>query len=146
MAENDYIAKTRVAVSEMAALARVANEDVTALPKLREFIAKHREVFEMSNVLVGTARTSLIRTLAGHKQGSFELYLHEVDVMRDKLTEDGDSPLVQLLIERVVMSFLRSCMAELIFTGTIDKGNLSYKNSEYLDKELTRANARFLRA
>ena len=138
--------KLKAAVMEVAALAQVANQDPTVLPKLREFIAEHGEVFEMSNVLLGTARNSLIRTLAAHKPGSTELYMHEVDALKDKLTQDDDSPLVQLLIDRVVMCFLRNCMAELMFTLSIDKGNLSYKNSEYLDKELTRANARFLRA
>ncbi len=146
MADNDDKVKLRLAVSEMAALARVADVDAKQLPKLREFIAKHKEVFEMSNLLLGSARSSLTRTLAGHKAGSSEIYLHEVDAMRDRLTEDDDSPLVKLLIERVVMCFLRSCLAELTFTLTIDIGNLSYKNSEYLDKELTRANSRFLRA
>lgn len=131
---------------EVAALARVANQDATVLPALQKFIAEHKEVFELSNVLLGTARNSLIRTLAAHKVGSTELYMHEVEALINNLTEDDDSPLVQLLIDRVVMCFLRNCMAELMYTLSIDKGNLSYKNSEYLDKELTRANARFLRA
>jgi len=146
MAEKNKKLELKATVMEMAALAQVANADEKALPALRKFIAEHGEVFEMSNVLLGSAQNSLIRTLAAHKRGSTEIYMHEVTALKEKLTEDDDSPLVQLMVDRVVMCFLRNCMAELMYTLSIDKGNLTYKNSEYLDKELTRANARFLRA
>jgi hypothetical protein len=44
----------------------------------------------------------------------------------------------------VVMCFLRLCLAELIMVAAADSGKVTYKQSESLDRELTRAHHRFV--
>lgn len=131
-------------IAKLAALAQAANADPKKLPALRQFMAEHDEVFASANLLLTTARNSLIRKIAGSGEGSQALYLREVEELKAKLTEPDDSPLVQLIIDRMVMCFLRSCLAEMVMTA--GDGRVTYKQSEYLDKELMRSQSRFLKA
>lgn len=130
-------------ITKLAALAQAANADPKKLPALREYMAEHDEIFESTNLLLGTARNSLMRKLAGG-EGSQALYRREVEALKAKLTEPDDPPLVQLVVERAVMCFLRTLMAEMVMTA--GEGRVTYQQSEYLDKELTRAHSRFLKA
>ncbi len=131
-------------IVQLATLAQAANADPKRLPALRQFMAEHDEVFESANLHLTTARNSLIRKVAGKGEGSQALYMREVEELKAKLTGPDDSPLVQLIIDRILMCFLRSCLAEMIMTA--GNGKVTYKQSEYLDKELTRAHNRFLKA
>lgn len=131
-------------IIKLATLAQAANADPKKLPALRQFMTEHDEVFGSANLLLTTARNSLIRKVAGSGGGSQALYMREVEGLKAKLTEPDDSPLVQLIIDRILMCFLRNCLAEMVMTA--GEGRVTYKQSEYLDKELTRAHSRFVRA
>jgi hypothetical protein len=68
--------------------------------------------------------------------------MRELDELKKNLTQPDDSPLAQLLIDRLCTCFFRTCLAELLMSSS----EVSYKQSECLDRELTRAHNRFLRA
>jgi hypothetical protein len=130
-------------IIDIATLAEAANIDPKTLPALQQFMDEHDEIFDSTNLLLTTARNSLINKVAGSGEGSRALYMRETDALIDKLTRPDDSPLLQLLIDRVVMCFLRACLAEMRMTVA---KNIPLSQYEYLDRELTRAHNRFLRA
>lgn len=127
---------------ELAALALAANEDQKKLPELRKFMAEHKDMFEHANFLLTMASKNLIRKMSGKGEGTRELYMRELDELKKNLTQPDDTPLAQLLIDRICACFLRVCLAELLMSSD----EVSYKQQEYLDRELTRAHNRFLRA
>jgi DNA-binding GntR family transcriptional regulator len=130
-------------IIEIATLAAAANIDPEKLPALREFMDEHDAIFESTNLLLTTVRNSLITKVAGSGEGSRALYMREVNALKDKLTEPDDSPILQLMVDRVVMCFLRSSLDEMRMTVA---GSISLNQYECLDRGLVRAHNRFLRA
>lgn len=143
MARQKKEGQEKTPVMELAALTLAANQDPKKIPELRKFMAEHENMFEEASFLLTMPSKTLISKLSGKKaEGTRTLYIREVDKLKEKLTEPGDSPLAQLLIERIAACFLRICLAELLMSSN----EVSYKQSEYLDRELTSAHNRFLRA
>ena len=134
--------KTQAFILELAALAAAANFNQKKVPELREFIAKHEDLFASANFLLNMPHNTLIMKLSGSKEGTRAIYLREVEALKQNLSSPDDTPLESLMIDRIVACYLRVSLAELLLSFD----NISYVQSAFLDKELTRANARFLRA
>jgi hypothetical protein len=73
------------------------------------------------------------------------LIRNEYKAMLKKLSLEGDGPLEQLLIVRVVMCWLRLMYAENYKTNLM-RGGTGWKHMEYADKDLSHAHTRYVRS
>lgn len=116
--------------------------DSNRMPELHAFLEK-RPHLKGYAYLANDAIDCLVRK-AGHGSGSGAMIGHEVEAMTKRLTLDSDGPLEQLMVVRVVMTWLRLMYAENNKTCLM-RGSVGMDQIEHSDKELTRAHNRYVR-
>jgi hypothetical protein len=82
---------------------------------------------------------------AGSGIGSAVMIGHEYKAMIKRLTLESDGPLEQLMVVRVVMTWLRLMYAENNKTSVM-RGSVRMEQIEHADKELSRAHTRYVRS
>jgi hypothetical protein len=66
--------------------------------------------------------------------------------MRAELLATGDSPLERLLIDRVIMTWLQVCYADMTYAAMLNGDSYTYREGAFQQDRQDRANARHLRA
>lgn len=66
--------------------------------------------------------------------------------MRDDLTRPSDGPLEKLLIQQVVLAWLKLAYTEYAHKGTLLNGNTTLKVADFWERRLSAAQRRYLRA
>ena len=129
---------------QLARLAMAANEDTRKLPALRTFLSENPDIMDRVSVLSGSVKTGLIERMAG-QEGSRLVFQEEYSAMVKRLGAADASQLERLMITRVAMSWLRVIYAENARTLLMGE-EASYKQLDYVDKQLTRAHSRYMKA
>jgi hypothetical protein len=124
-------------------LAMCADTDPNRSDELHAFL-RERPHLKGIPYLADEALT-LLSHKAGSGIGSAVLIGHEYKAMIKKLTLESDRPLEQLMVVRVVMTWLRLMYAENNKTCLM-RGSVRMNQIEHADKELTRAHNRYVRS
>jgi hypothetical protein len=117
--------------------------DSNRMPELHAFLEKRPHLKGFA-YLANDALDCLVRK-AGQGMGSAVMIGHEAEAMIKKLTLEGDGPLEQLMVVRVVMTWLRLMYAE-NHKSSLMRGGVRMDQIEHSDKELSRAHTRYVRS
>jgi hypothetical protein len=117
--------------------------DSNRMPELHAFLEKRPHLKGFA-YLANDALDCLVRK-AGHGLGSGVMIEHETEAMIKNLTLESDGPLEQLLVMRVVMTWLRVMYSE-NYKSSLMRANTTWKNIEAADKDLSHAHARYVRS
>jgi hypothetical protein len=124
-------------------LALGADTDSNRSTELHAFLDERPHLKGMPYLAKDTLRN--LASKVGHGIGSSILIGHEYKAMIKNLSLEGDGPLEQLLVTRVVMCWLRLMYAENYKTDLM-RANTTWSHIESADKELSRAHTRYVRS
>jgi len=137
-------------VSELREFRALMAKTSTARPKesdlaaLGRWLDSHSDIWRRVTGLAVLNQRQLIEKIVG-EAGHQEMLGRECNAIRKDLGYHDASTLEQMLIQRVVMCWLRLQWVEFQVTGTM-RSETSYKQAEHWDKRLTQAHKRFARS
>jgi hypothetical protein len=124
-------------------LTRARDGDVEALPRLRELLDHHPEIWAVYGDAAFHARAAWIDVIGGADLALKESLGRKAAAMRNELAGTSSSPLEGLLAERVVASWLQLAQAE----ATVAQAtNSPMKQVAFAEKRLDAAHRRHLNA
>ena len=118
--------------------------DIGKARELRELI-KSRDYLRQIGDMHMQVFSHLVGRLAGDKASMVEFMLARLDEQKAKLGYDEAGELERMMIERIVMCWLRVVEAENYCTKASNGGH-SLKLCDYAERSLTRASSRFMKA
>jgi hypothetical protein len=92
---------------------RARQGDVTVLPRLKEFLDSHPQVWQELGDLARHAEEALIRLVAGDNLFVSECIRRDLAALREELAGPSPSPLERILIQRIVLCRLQTHKADL---------------------------------
>jgi hypothetical protein len=92
---------------------RAQQGDVTVLPRLKEFLDGHPEVWQELGDLARHAEEAMIRLVAGDNLFVGECIRRDLAALREELAGPSPSPLEHILVQRVVLCRLQAHAADL---------------------------------
>lgn len=136
---------TRKEIAEFRALVRATESDQPgAAQKLNEFARAHPWVTKILDLQTRISG-QLIDKLAGAKPSNDVLITVQVDNKRDALGYQEAGELERMLIDRMMMCWLRLVIAE-SYCSQLNGKVTTFKERDFAERNLTRANSRFLKA
>lgn len=128
----------------------VFNADEKSTSKQRDeldkFLREHPEMLEGERQLADNAERDLIaHSQAGH-YGFIRLTQQEVKELRESLEYENATAIEKLLIDRVVLCWLRVMIGESYATRSRRCDRPTFREMEFSDRLLTAAQSRFMRA
>jgi hypothetical protein len=124
-------------------LTRARDGDVEALPRLRELLDHHPEIWAVYGDAAFHARAAWIDVIGGADLALKESLGRKAAAMRNELVGPSSSPLEGLLAERVVASWLQLAQAEVTVAQAT---NSTMKQVAFAEKRLDAAHRRHLNA
>jgi hypothetical protein len=132
------------AAEELKALvARAKQGDVSVLPRLREVLDQHEEVWKHVGDLDRIVTQAWAAQLGGRNLVGVEAIKRQADQMRRDLEGDFPTPLEKLLVGHVVATWLEWHHAQLAGTGVTHR---NAGQTDHLNKRLDAAQKRYLAA
>jgi hypothetical protein len=125
-------------------LAQLANRNPKKLAALQLYLNENPDLCDKISLLANSVKSNLLEKIADDT-GSRVLIREEVDQLKKRLTGDEATPLETLLIDAVLMCWLRFQQAESYRSSVMGPGQ-TFTHVEYADKMLTRAHNRYLKA
>jgi len=147
MADNvvhEVTAPTREAY-ELLQRTNKTNPDKADVAALRTMLAKVPELWRQAGDLQERAYTVTAETIQGTPFVRESIKAGRV-ALRRELGYDGATELERLLIDHVVLCWLRQQMMELRYVQTTHDGTRTLKQSEYDERRMTATQGRYLRA
>lgn len=130
--------------AKLLALTFKADDDPKALKELEKFLAEHPDVDKEWRLLANTVFRSLLIALAPNSAGKRAVYWREYRRMRERLGWDEAAELERMMIEHILLCWLRFVYAELLVST--NSGKLQTDDANKLDQQVTRAHNRYIRA
>ena len=146
-AELQSTSKEQLPSYQLAILIERANRGKNNGPEveeLRKFIDEHPDLANKHCVVAYSVRLGLMRKVS-KEPGNFELFEREYELRRDQLGWKGASPIEQLMIERIMLCWVRLLWTE-HYNGSFMQPSIPMRESEYADKMFTRAYNRYVKA
>jgi hypothetical protein len=124
-------------------LARTKQGDQSALPRLREILDGHPEVWGWYGNLAIHVESAYINLVSGTDLGLAETLRRKVAALRDELAGPGPKPIDRLLAERVAACWLQLHWAEAMVAQARE---VSVKQAELALRRVNAAHRRYLTA
>lgn len=125
---------------------RAAKGDAKALAEVRAVTKAHPEVWNaLGTDIAGVVRDAMIKLLTGEDAVMRDFVNHQLGKMKKGLIGEQPSPLERLLAERICACWLQVQYAEWIY-ATKPKAGMSLALGDYLQRQVDRAQARYLAA
>ena len=121
---------------------RPKQEDVKAL---RKMLSETPDLWRVAGNLAKQAKLSLVKKIQATEGLKSSLTIG-LDVIRDDLGYQNAPSLERLLIEQVVMCWLRMNLAEYQYTSSIVGESITFELGNYWERRLGAAQHRYLRA
>jgi hypothetical protein len=112
--------------------------------ELRKFLDEHPDLATRHHVVAYTVLHA-VRLKVIKEPGNLELFEREYEKRRDDLGWKDASAIERLMIERIMLSWVRLLWCE-HYNGSFMQPSVSMRESEYADKQYTRAHARYVKA
>ena len=124
-------------------LASAKQGDQSVLPRLREFLDKHPEIWRRVGDLAEHAREALIALACGADLTAIESMRRKMERLQEELVGESKSPVVRLLAEQCVICWAQLHWAELTPIG---KDQKSMPMGYEIQKRLNAIQGRYDRA
>ena len=121
---------------------RPKQEDVKALRKL---LAEHPPLWRVAGNLVVQAQAALIEKVSAPEAMKVSIATG-LNAIRDDLGYQSAPTLERLLIEQVVMCWLRMNLTEHQYTNSVYSGSFTHRDGHYWEMRLGATQRRYLRA
>ncbi len=132
------------AVAELGELvARAKRGDADAVPRLRKYLVQAPQLWQRCGDLAQQSQAAWIKLLAGNDKHLQECIVQKVNSLKMELADEDTSTLENLLVERVVSTWLQLYYHE---TQDAQQDEKSLKWAEFRLKKLTAANDRHTKA
>jgi hypothetical protein len=119
-------------------------ENGPQVKELRKFLNEHEDLATRPNfVAYSLQRTIMQKVTPG--AGDLELFEREYEKRRDDLGRKDASAIERLMIERIMLLWVRLLWCENYNAGFM-KGGAFVRQSEFADKQYTRAHTRYVKA
>ena len=141
--ENQNMAQDESVVELRELVRRGKQGDVSVVPQLRQYLLQHPQVWNHVGDLARQSQAAWVRLFAGEDKHLQECIVTKVNAMKMELADERTSPLENLLVERVVSTWLELYYHE---TKSTQEGEKSLKWAEFRMKQLAAANDRHLKA
>jgi hypothetical protein len=125
-------------------LAQLANRNPKKLEALQTYLNENPDLCDKISLLANSVKSSLLEKIV-EDAGSRLLIREELDQLKKRLTNEESTPLERLLIDAVLMCWLRFQQAESYRNSVMGAGH-TFTHVEYADKMLTRTHNRYLKA
>lgn len=135
--------KTLELTAQLASLTIKANLDPKAVSELQVFLREHPGIEKDWRMLANMVFDSLLKTVS-HGAGNREMFTRECKEMRQRLGWAEATEIERMMIEHIVICWLRFVYAELLVST--NAGNLTAADADKLDRQVTRAHNRYIRA
>jgi hypothetical protein len=129
---------------KLQALAQLANRNPERIPKLRDYLRDHPELHRYITCLAGAVKEGVLEKMVTGAGSRILLEAHLQEVQQ-KLYSPNPSAVERLLVEAVMMCWLRVQYAELRRTQAMS-GGVSFREIELAEKVLTQSYSRYTRA
>jgi hypothetical protein len=129
--------------AQLAALTIKANVDPNAVSELQVLLREHPGIENDWRMLANMVFDSLLKTVS-HGAGNREMFTRECKEMRERLGWAEASQIERMMIEHIVLCWLRFVYAELLVST--NAGNLTAADAEKLDRQISRAHNGYIRA
>jgi hypothetical protein len=139
--------KDDLPIYQLAILIEKANrgkENGQEVQELRKFIDEHPDMANKHCVVAYSVRHGLMRKVS-KEPGNFELFEREYELRRNQLGWKDASPIEQLMIERIMLCWVRLLWTE-HYNGSFMQPSIPMRESEYADKMFSRAHTRYVKA
>jgi hypothetical protein len=131
-------------LSRLVVKANKGKENGPEVRGLRRFLDEHEEFSRAHTIIADSLKHGVMRKITA-EPGHFELFEREYNLRRDDLGWQDASPLERLMIERIMLLWVRLLWCENYNAGYM-KGGVVMRESEFADKQYTRAHARYVKA
>jgi hypothetical protein len=131
-------------LSRLVVRANKGKENGPEIKELRKFLDEHEEFSRGHTIIADSLKHGVMLKITA-EPGHFELFEREYNLRRDDLGWQDASPLERLMIERVMLLWVRLLWCENYNAGYM-KGGVVMRESEFADKQYTRAHARYVKA
>ena len=122
---------------------RAKQGDAAVVPQLKEYLRQHPEVWNRVGDLALQSQAAWTRTFAGQDKHLQECIVAKVNSLKMDLADGESSPLENLLVERVISTWLELYYHE---TRNAQGEERSLRWAEFRLKQLTAANDRHTKA
>jgi hypothetical protein len=135
--------KTVEKLHDLLRLAQQGEED--AVPEIRQILSEHPDLARRFVDVAHIAEDALIERMTREEDlAAKEIIRCQLQAMREQIAGESPSPLVRLLSERVVLTWLEVQYFEALYAKNMR--NLSIPQAEHHQKRLDRAHRRHLSA
>jgi hypothetical protein len=117
--------------------------DATVLPRLREYLGQLPELWQHTGDLALQSQAAWVRLIAGEDKHLRECIVRRVNAMKMDLANEDTSTLENLLVERVISSWLQLYYHE---TREAQEEEKSLKWAEFRVKQANAANDRHIKS
>jgi hypothetical protein len=140
----DKAVAQRARFSVLVEAANRGGENGPEVRELRKFLDENKDLARQYQVFAFSVRHGLMRKMT-HEPGHFELLEREYETRRDNLGWANAGPTERLMIERIMLCWLRLIWYE-NYNGSFMQPGVHMRESEYADKMLGRAYSRYVKA
>jgi hypothetical protein len=141
---TDEVVELTARLAVLNELANRGKENGPEVIELRKFLDEHKDFADQHSVFAYSVRMGIMRKLA-HIPGNFELLEREYNAKRNNLGWANASSIERLLIERIMLCWLRLLWCE-NYNGNFMQASIPIRESEYADKQFARAHSRYVKA
>jgi hypothetical protein len=131
-------------LSRLVVRANKGKENGPEVKELRKFLDEHEEFSRGHTIIADSLKHGVMLKITA-EPGHFELFEREYNLRRDELGWQDASPLERLMIERIMLLWVWLLWCENYNAGYM-KGGVVMRESEFADKQYTRAHSRYVKA
>ena len=125
-------------------LAQAEHGDASVLPALRTYLDQTPELWQTVGDLAYQAQAALIERASGTNLLLREALGRQLEAMRHELSGPAPTPLERLLVDRIVLCWLRLSIAEVLEAQA--PPDRSPRQAEWSQTQIDRAQKRFVEA
>lgn len=147
MSKSDYELELYAMADRLLATVNSQKPSKKQLAELREALKTAPALVQELGDLSDQVKHQIIHSLGGEGQAGLHIAVKaRAKALAEELGAEGASPLERLLIDQVVIAWLRLQAAEFAYQTIFKGGGVTLPRAAYLEKKLTATQGRYLRA
>jgi len=147
VSKSDYEIELHAKADRLLACVNSQKPSKKQLAELREALQMAPALVQELGDLSDQVQFQIVHSLGGEGQAGLHIAVKaRAEALAEELGAEGASPLERLLIDQVVIAWLRLQLAEFSYQTIFRGGGVPLARANYLEKRLTETQARYLRA
>lgn len=147
MSKSDYEIELHAMADRLLATVNSQKPSKKQLTELREALQMAPALVQELGNLADQVKYQVVLSIGGEGQSGLHIAVKaKAEALAKELGAEGASPLERLLIDQVVIAWLRLQLAEFSYQAIFKGGGVTLARANYLEKKLTASQTRYLRA